>query len=57
MNFVIITLTVIVVIALLVWIIIVNRKEKKQLEKQLNKDYPIHEKHSETADPEDMKGA
>lgn len=56
MNFVTITLTVIVVIALLVWIIIVNRKDKKQLEKQLNKDFPIPEKHNETADPEDLKG-
>jgi FtsZ-interacting cell division protein ZipA len=56
MNFVIISITVIVVIALLAWIIMVNRKEKKRLENQLNKDYPIHEKHNESADPEDLKG-
>ena len=56
MNYVIISITAIVVIALIAWIIVVNKREKKRLEQQLNKDYPVHEKHPETADPEDLKG-
>ena len=55
MNVPLIIIFSILVIALVVWIIKVNRKEKKHLVEKLNKDYPVHDKHEENNDPEDVK--
>ena len=49
------TLLTIAVLVFIIWTWRVNRKEKKKLCNQLNRDFPHRETHKETGDPDDLK--
>lgn len=56
MELLIYTIAGLVVILLVIWTFRVNMKERSKLTDQLNKDLPLHEKHKEADDPDDVKG-
>lgn len=56
-NWLTIIIAALPVLALLIFLFRANRKDRKQLEDQLNKDFPRKkEKHFEEEDPDDLKG-
>ncbi|MBA2500927.1 MAG: hypothetical protein H0V30_14475 [Chitinophagaceae bacterium] len=55
-NWYIILIAGVVLLTLLVIIIYYNRRDRKQLEKKINLDYPKPKKKSGEEDPDDLKG-
>lgn len=55
-NWTVIIIVGVVLIALVIFLIARNRKDEKELEHTLNEDYPKPKEDEHTDDPDDIKG-
>lgn len=56
-NWPVIVITGIILVALLLFLIFRNKKDRKELVNKLNHDYPRPHHHTEEEDPDDVKGS
>lgn len=54
MNWTVLILVGVAVIILIVWLLLRNKKDEQDLEKQLNEDYPKPRDEQKDAEPEDI---